>query len=233
MKTEYNDGIVQIQAVAEYEKAANGPLKRYPSLELVRLEKLFFSEEKSDKKGKLLEYAFGGGCNTLHLLECGYEVCGIDVAKGALNSTNKRMSNYPELRKKLQLDLLPLNACKIPYPDNYFAYGVAMSILSLLGTENKVRLLLSELKRVLASQGKIILDINDHESEFSKGKKQVEKNVFLGKPVDNEIKCFCLKNEKDFEDLIKNYFDIVDIGYSSHRVFGRRINEWIICAKKK
>ena len=224
------NGIVQIEAAAEYEKAAKGPLKKYPSLELVRLEKLFF---KAKNKGKLLEYAFGGGCNTLHLLECGYKVYGLDVAKGALKSTNKRMNNYPVLKKKLKLDLLPLNATKIPYPDNYFTYGVALSILSLLGTESKVRTLLSELKRVMAPKGKIILDINDHDSEFSKGKKQIEKNIFLAKPVDSEIKCFCLKNEKDFEDLIKDYFNIEDVGYSSHKVFGRRINEWIICATKK
>ena len=39
-------GLVQIEAAAEYEKAAKGPLKKYPSLELVRLEKLFLKEKK-------------------------------------------------------------------------------------------------------------------------------------------------------------------------------------------
>ena len=38
-------GLVQIEAAVEYEKAAKGPLKKYPSLELVRLEKLFFKGE--------------------------------------------------------------------------------------------------------------------------------------------------------------------------------------------
>ena len=71
-----------------------------------------------------------------------------------------------------------MDATKVPYPDNYFSYGVALSILSLLGTEDKVRLLLSELKRVMALKGKIIIDINDHESEFSEGKKQIEKMFF-------------------------------------------------------
>ena len=229
MNKENPNGLVQIEAAAEYEKANKGTFKKYPSLELVRLEKLFF---KDQNKGKLLEYAFGDGCNTLHLLECGYEVYGLDVAKEALNSTNFRLKKYPELEKNAKLSLLPLDATKVPYPDNYFSYGVALSILSLLGTEDKVRLLLSELKRVMAPKGKIIIDINDHESEFSKGKKQIEKNVFLSKPMENEIKCFCLENEKDFENLIKDYFKIEDIGYSSHKIFGRRINEWIICATK-
>jgi len=229
MTNKYPNSIVQIEAAAEYEKANKGTFKKYPSLELVRLEKIFF---KNQNEGKLLEYAFGDGCNTLHLLECGYEVYGLDVAKEALNSTNRRLKKYPKLNENLKLSLLPLNASKIPFPDNFFSYVVALSILSLLGTENKVRLLLSELKRVMAPQGKIIIDINDHESEFSKGKKQIEKNVFISKPMKDEIKCFCLKTENDFENLIKDYFKIEDIGYSSHKVFGRRINEWIICAVK-
>ena len=155
MNKENPNGLVQIEAAAEYEKANKGTFKKYPSLELVRLEKIFF---KDQNKGKLLEYAYGCGCNTLHLLECGYEVYGLDVAKEALNSTNFRLKKYPELEKNAKLSLLPLDATKIPYPDNYFSYGVALSILSLLGTEDKVRLLLSELKRVMAPKGKIIID---------------------------------------------------------------------------
>ena len=47
MSKENINGIVQIEAAAEYEKAAKGPLKKYPSLELVRLEKLFFIIRKN------------------------------------------------------------------------------------------------------------------------------------------------------------------------------------------
>ena len=43
--------LVQIDAVNQYEKSNEKTSKDYPSLELVRLEKLFFEE----KKGKVLE----------------------------------------------------------------------------------------------------------------------------------------------------------------------------------
>ena len=43
-----------------------------------------------------------------------------------------------------------------------------MSVISLLGNENSVKRLLSEFVRVLKPNGKLIIDINDHESEFSK-----------------------------------------------------------------
>ena len=45
MIKENPNGIVQIEAAAEYEKANMGTFKKYPSLELVRLEK-FFNEKK-------------------------------------------------------------------------------------------------------------------------------------------------------------------------------------------
>ena len=32
-----------------------------------------------DKKGKLLEYAFGSGCNTIHLVKCGYDLYGLEA----------------------------------------------------------------------------------------------------------------------------------------------------------
>ena len=51
------------------------------------------------------------------------------------------------------------DAVKLPYKSNTFDYIVIMSVLSLLGSEKKVKNLLKELKRVLNFRGKIILDI--------------------------------------------------------------------------
>ena len=109
-----------------------------------------------------------------------------------------------------------------------------MSVLSLLGSEKKIKNLLNEFKRVLKPNGKLILDINDHKSEFALNKKQIEKNVFLTKPVnDKEVRTFCLKNEKDFKKIVSSYFLIKDIGFSSHKLFGREITEFIISAQKR
>ena len=44
---------VQNAAIEQYQKAAKGDVKQYPSLELVRLEKIFFGT----KNGKLLRLA--------------------------------------------------------------------------------------------------------------------------------------------------------------------------------
>ena len=59
---------------------AKGSEKNYPNIELVRLEKWFFN----NKPGKLIEYGFGSGVNTLHLAKCGYEINGVDATNGAI-----------------------------------------------------------------------------------------------------------------------------------------------------
>ena len=155
--------LVQVLAIDQYEKSNKSTSKDYPSLELVRLEKLFFKE----KKGKVLEYAFGSGCNTKHLLKKNYTVFGIDVSKNAIINLKKKLKNK-KIKKKLKLFLLNRNAKKIPFKSKTFDYVVAMSILSLLGSKQKITYLLKELNRVLKKDGKIILDVNDQNSEFSK-----------------------------------------------------------------
>ena len=226
--TKENLTLVQAAAASEYSK--DGGIKRYPSLELVRIEKKLFSREG---KPKVLEYAFGSGCNTEFLVSEGYNVYGLDVSKSALNTTQNRFKANNKLStENLHLSLISTESKKLDFDDNYFDFIVAMSILSLLGSEERIRLLLNEFKRVLKKGGKIVLDINDHESEFSKGKKEIKKNVFLGGPYGDNINCYCLNSEESFCKLIKDYFTIKDSGYSCHKLFNRRINEWIVCGEK-
>tara|TARA_B100001989_G_scaffold252612_1_gene235321 strand:- start:1781 stop:2461 length:681 start_codon:yes stop_codon:yes gene_type:complete len=216
--------IVQTEAVKQYTLGARLDTKNYPSLELVRLEKLFL---KSSGK-KILEYGFGSGVNTIHLLKCGYLITAIDVVKYNKFKLMNKLNNSQ--KKKLKLDILNLKSNRLPYKNNSFDHIVAMSVISLLGNENSVKRLLSEFVRVLKPNGKLIIDINDHESEFSKNSQQIRKNIFLTKLVDKKIKTFCLKNISQFKKLISKYFKVIDAGYTSHRVFKRKITEFIICA---
>ena len=80
-----NFSLVQPDAISEYNNALLGETKAYPSLELVRLEKVFLK----NKKTRLLEIGYGGGCNTIHLMKCGYSLTGIDVAKNAKKVVKK------------------------------------------------------------------------------------------------------------------------------------------------
>ena len=75
-------------------------------------------------------------------------------------------------------------------------------------------------------QGRIF----DENSKSPGGKSRVEKNIFSTNKTNDQIRYFCLKTVDDFENLIKPYFNVMDKGFSSHQVFGRKITEFIICA---
>ena len=220
--------LVQKEAYLKYSKNPGIPTKIYPSLELVRLEKMFFYNKTKNKN--LLEYGIGDGPNTEHLLKQGYTVHGIDISEGALQSTKKRLQGNIDLNKNLFLTKLQINAKKLDFEDDTFDYVVALSVLSLLGNLERINMLLSEFKRITKPGGKLILDINDQNSEFSAGKKEVDKNVFsLGSENDN-MECYCLEKEGDFKGLLESFFIVEDVGFSGHKIFGKRINEWIACA---
>lgn len=225
--------LVQPDVLNKWEAVyASGSDKSYPSLELVRLEHWLFGHPG---QGSVLEYACGSGVNTIHLLECGYDVYGVDAAQGALDLIGRKLTKRPELAARAHLSRIERNADKLPFEDESFDFLVGMSILSLIGSEAAVKHLLGEFRRVLKPGGKIILDINDHESEFSVGQEQVEPNVFLFKGAKGEdapVRCLCLPDEASFNELVAPYFQIIDTGFSAHKIFGRRINEWIISAEK-
>ena len=80
---EKNLSLVQKEVIVEYDE--EWEIKKYPSLELVRIEKKFFNIHKDNSK--ILEYGFGGGCNTEALLDQGHEVYGIDFSNGEILSS--------------------------------------------------------------------------------------------------------------------------------------------------
>lgn len=226
--------LVQVDVLNKWEAVyASGSDKRYPSLELVRAEHWHFGHPG---QGKVLEYACGTGVNTIHLLECGYEVYGVDAAQGALDLVKRKLSQRPDIAPRAHLSRIKPDATRLPFDDDSFDFVVVMSILSLLGSEAAIRHLLSEFRRILKPGGKAILDINDHDSEFSTNQEQVEKNVFIFRGMkgqDTPIRCFCLPDEQSFVELLSPYLKVVDSGFSAHKLFGRRINEWIVSAVKE
>ena len=83
-----------------------------------------------------------------------------------MRKTRKRVKKIKSAFKPKLLYFKPTSK-KLPFKANSFDYVVAMSILSLLGSEKKVKNLLKEFRRVLKPTGKIILDVNDQASDFS------------------------------------------------------------------
>lgn len=210
---------------------ASGSDKKYPNLDLVRLEQWFFKRTP----GRLLEYAFGCGENLLHLLECGYTVDGIDASAEAKNTAQRKLAGYPELASRATLVHLAPEATRLPYEDGSFDYVNCLSVLSLLGSKQRAQHLLREFSRVLKPGGKIIVDINGTESDFAHNAKPLGNDVFESRGhggSDLPHLSYCLKDAESFAEIVKPIFEIDDVGHSAHKYFHSEIEEFIICAHK-
>lgn len=216
--------LVQAKAVEQYDKSALVSNKDYPSLELVRLERLFLKNQK----GKLLEYGFGSGCNTLHLLKRNYDITALDISKNAIIKFKKKISK----KNKIKLVHLKANSTKLPFKNNTFNFIIAMSVLSLLGSKKTIIKLFKEFDRVLKKNGRLILDINTKKSNVSNKKKEKIKRSFTY-VVDDYIETYCVGSKKQFTQLVKPFFNIIDVGFSKHQLFKKEISEFIICCEKK
>ena len=213
----------------EFDKGSN---KDYPNIELVRLEKWFFNS----RPGKLIEYGFGSGVNTRHMAKCGYIIDGVDATEGAVRTASAKFVNDITLNKKITLSSLNPGSKSLVYEDNIFDYAIIISVISLLGSIERIDLVMSELYRVLKPGGKIIADVNTNKSSFAVEGSHIGNNIYVnsgrekGKP---EIFCFCPNNKDIFKEIFSNYFNVVDVGRSTSIIMNNATDEFIYCGIKE
>jgi len=222
------DEVVRKRWEKEY---SEGSEKDYPNIELVRLQKWFFN----DKPGKLIEYGFGSGVNTMHLAKCGYEIYGLDATNGAIKSANKKLKTIKNIDSRVFLSRLEENINRLPFEDNSFDYALIISVISLLGSYERINLVLKELSRVMKSDGKIIADVNSSNSQFALDGKNIGDHIFVNSGRKNnqeEIKCFCPDDPAVFRKIFNQYFTIVDEGLSKSMIMNNSTEEFIYCGVK-
>lgn len=224
--------LVQPEVVAKWDETfAQGSDKKFPNLDLVRLEKWFFG----GKPGKLLEYGFGYGINLFYLLGCGYEIDGVDVSVEAKKALERKLQQRPDFASKVRLHHIGVGTSKLPFEEKSFDYVVCISVLSLLGTSERIHFLLKEFARVLKTEGKILLDINGPQSDFARESEVIGEDIYLYRgPSKKEapVSCYCPRDVAAFAELIAPYFKIDDMGFSSHKYFHSEIQEFIVCARR-
>jgi len=206
--------------------------KKYPNLDLVRLERWYFKQ----KPGKLLDFGFGVGVNLLHMLECGYHVEGIEASPEAKRIVEKKIAERPQLKSRVNLTVFDRNADKLPYPDNSFDYVVCLSVLSLLETRERIEWLLQEFNRVLKPGAKMIIDINGPGSDFSKHATLVGDEIYeyRGNTGKEEPRlCYCPQSEDRFSSLLEGLFEVDDVGHVSFKYVGNESFEYLACVRKK
>lgn len=233
--TEYNDTDPNVLVSKHVAKKWNdgyskGSDKKYPNLDLVRLEKWFFNSQP----GHLLEYAFGCGVNLLHMLNEGYTAEALDASPAAKELVESKLQKNGIDKNKYNLQLVTPETTQLPFKKETFDYITCISVLSLLGSIERATHLLNEFHRVMKPGAKIIIDINGHTSDFAAQGKLIEPNVyeFTGETGVDPVRCLCFDTEEKFVELISSVFSIDNVGYSGHKYFHSEIVEYIICAHK-
>lgn len=225
--------LVDSVTAAKWDAAyAAGSDKKYPNLDLVRLEQWYFKRAP----GRLLEYAFGCGENLIHMLECGYTVDAVDASIEAKKLVEQKLARRPTIAARAHLAHLPSDAERLPYDDAQFDYATCISVLSLLGSRARAQYLLRELRRVLKSGAKLIVDINGPKSDFARYARPLGDDVYetRGPNADEPPhRSYCPMSATAFAEIVRPFFAIDDIGYSSHRYFHSEIQEFIVCAHKE
>jgi ubiquinone/menaquinone biosynthesis C-methylase UbiE len=221
--------LVHPDVAAQWEQTySQGTDKRYPSIDLVRLERWFFK----GKPGRLLEYGMGSGVNLIHMLECDYVVDGMDAAMGSVKLVESKLANRPDLAGRYQLHQVAPDAAALPFEDETFDYVLSINVLSLLASRERVSQALAEFRRVLKPGGKIIADINAPEADFGRDMESLGDDAYMFKSgsVDG-MPTYCPPEER-FHELMAEHFEIDDRGFTSHGYFNSQITEYIVCAHK-
>ncbi len=226
--------LVHPAVAAKWDKAfADGIAeKRYPSIDLVRLERWFFGAQP----GLALEYAFGAGVNLLHLLERGYTVEGLDASASAVKMVERKLDARPDLRQRARLSQVDVSATRLSFPDAHFDYVVCMGVLSLLASRERVETLLREFFRVAKPGAKIIADINGPNADFARNCKVIGEDTYEFRGLSGKeepVPTYCPPDGQKLAALLRNAgFVIDDIGFTSHKYFNSEITEFIVCAHK-
>ena len=215
------------QTLKSYDKTyKNGYDKDYPSLELVRIEKIFFK-----KKGNVLDYGCGPGTNGIHFLKKGYNITYCDISDFALKKTKKKIL---ELKIKKNFKLVNIAKNKSFFKNNLSCYDYVICFSVFNNFQNKEIAIkyVKKFQSLLKLNGKLIIDSN---LKNKHNYKVVDKKRNLY--TTNQSNSFDLKmffpNRNEFINIINNCgFKICDIGYSNFKVFGSYEKEIIISAVK-
>jgi len=204
--------------------------KKYPTLDLVRLEGWFFNKQP----GKVLDFACGTGVNLIHMIDCGYTGVGVDASDESIKLVQKKIDSHPSIASKCKVIKLDPKQSKLPFDDNEFDYIIAMSILSLLESKERIRTLVDEFHRILRPMGKMIIDINGPSGDFAQKGKYIDDDTFeyvLRSNQKEPITLYCPKTKEIFARILER-FSIDDLGHTSFGYCGKHDYEFIACVHK-
>lgn len=131
----------------------SGHSMRYPDDGFVRL----FSQlikTKIPYQGRVLDYGFGSGATTEHMLRQGYQVDGLEISQRAIDTAQMRL-----IELGLTAKLLHHDGVNLPFEDDSFDAVIAWQVLSYNNFQT-MREKLLEIKRLLKPGGVFLASLS-------------------------------------------------------------------------
>ncbi len=155
----------------------------------------WFDKEIQNCKTPIIDLGCGSGNDTLYLIERGKEVVPCDYSQNAIQYIR---NNFPEINRTECFDMTK----GLPFEDNYT--DIIICDLSLhYFTEEKTFEILEEIKRVLKSNGILLLRVNSVRDVNHGAGQGIEIEPHLFETEDGRYKRFF--DREDFDKFFKNW----------------------------
>ena len=188
--------------------------------------------------GRVLDFGFGLGNNSLYFMKQKLDVYGIDIADSLIPSLRKSLKRaHCDASTADKFKIVKDNYKRLPYKSGYFDFILANNVLYYYPSEKYIKEKCEELSRCLRPGGIVLFTMCGPYNSIMKHTKQIRgTNLYQvsteGKKfsVDNQI-IYLVKSERHLKRLFSG-FEPIDAGYHDEFLFGRRDFSWIFIGRK-
>jgi len=213
---------------------------RYPADWVIRFHNMYLKEHLPS--GRILDYGYGSGNNSIFLIPNGYDVDGVEVAESApdLVKLNLEKNDLDASKYLDKYQVLPLPWDRLPFEDNTFDMVLCNQVLYYLASEEEIRRVCREFSRCLKPGGIVFFTMYGPTSYYIRyHTKQIHDRRIYEIDIDDpkhrlyglHEMVYLVRDEEDLKDLFSD-FECVTTGYFDQRMFDLDNFHWIFAGRK-
>lgn len=190
-------------------------------------------------KGKVLDYGYGSGANSVYLMERGYNVYGVEVAGSSLVQLKQNMEDR-NINNKIdgKFFIIPPDNINLPFADNTFDFILSNQVFYFLPSEEHIKKVCRELRRILKPGGIVMFTMMGAKNYFIAENSQRINGKIYEVEFSREHRLhgskqiiYVVNTKTELKDLFSD-FECFKIGYFDIDVMDGSNFHWIFMGKK-